>query len=45
MEQMKNFHFSEYKRDTNVFYSVMLQCKVSEGMENAFVCDVKAAPE
>ena len=37
---MKNFHRSEHKKDTNVLYSVMLQCKVSEGK-----MPFKAAPE
>lgn len=40
-----NFRRSELKEDTNVLYSVMLQCKVSEGKEDAFVRDVKATPE
>ena len=44
VQEMKNFHCSEHK-DTNVLYSVMLQCKLSEGKADAVVCDVKAAPE
>lgn len=42
---MKNHHRKEGKKDTNILYSVMLQCKLSEGKANAFVRDVKAAPE
>ena len=42
---MKNSRRSEHKRDTNGLYSVMLQCKVSEGKEDAFVGNVMAAPE
>ena len=45
VQQMKNFRRSEHKKDTNVLYSVMLQCKLSEGKADAFVRDVKAAPE
>lgn len=32
------------KKDGNVLYSVMLQCKVCEGEDDAFVRDVKASP-
>ena len=45
VQEMKNFRRSEHKKDTNVLYSVMLQCKLSEGKADAFVRDVKAAPE
>ena len=44
-QQMKNYRRTEHKKDTNVLYSVMLQCKQSEGKVDAFVRDVKAAPE
>ena len=33
------------KKDSNVLYSVILQCKVYEGKEDAYVRDVKAATE
>ena len=45
VQEMKNYRRSEHKKDNNVLYSVMLQCKVSEGKADAFVRDVKAAPE
>ena len=45
MQQLKNYRRSGKKKDTNVLYSVMLQCKVCKGKEDAFVRDVKAAPE
>ena len=44
LQQLKNYRRNE-KKDTNVLYSVMLQCKVCEGKSEAFVRDVKAAPE
>ena len=31
--------------DNNVLYSVMLQCKLAEGISDAFVRNVKAAPD
>ena len=45
VDQMKNYRRSEAKKDSDVLYSVMLQCKLSEGKTDAFVRDVKAAPE
>ena len=44
IQQLKNYRRSD-KKDSNVLYSVMLQCKVCEGKADAFVRDVKAAPE
>ena len=45
LQQLKNYRRSEQKKDGNVLYSVMLQCKVCEGKEDTFVRDVKAAPD
>ena len=45
LDQMKNYRRSGKKKDNNVLYSVMLQCKVAEGKMDAFVRDVKAAPD
>ena len=45
LQQLKNYRRSEQKKDGNVLYSVMLQCKVCEGKSDAFVRDVKAAPD
>jgi hypothetical protein len=45
VNQMKNFRRSGIKKDKNVLYSVMLQCKLAEGKSDAFVRDVKAAPQ
>ena len=45
LQQLKNYRRSEKKKDGNVLYSVMLQCKVCQGKDDAFVRDVKAAPE
>ena len=35
----------ENKKNDNVLYSVMLECKLCQGAKEAFVSDVKAAPE
>lgn len=43
-QQIKNYRRSGHK-DSNVLYSVMLQCKLAEGTSDAFVRDVKAAPD
>lgn len=45
VQQMINYRRTEHKKDTNVLYSVMLQCKLSEGKTDAFARDVKAVPE
>ena len=45
IDQMKNYRRSETRKDNDVLYSVMLQCKLSEGKTDAFVRDVKAAPD
>ena len=44
-QQIANYRRSEHKRDQNVLYSVMLECKVAQGLKEAFVQDVKAAPD
>ena len=43
MQQLKNYRRSGKNKDSDVLYSVMLQCKVCEGKEECFVRDVKAA--
>ena len=45
VQQMKNYRRSETKKDSDVLYYVMLQCKMSEGKNDSFVRDVKAAPD
>jgi hypothetical protein len=45
LQQLKNYRWGEQKKDGNVLYSVMLQCKLCEGKEGSFVRDVKAAPD
>ena len=45
VQQMKNYRRSEVKKDGDVLYSVMLQCKMSQGKSSSFVRDVKAAPD
>ena len=35
----------ENKKNDNILYSVMLECKLCQGTKEAFVRDVKAAPE
>ena len=44
-QQISYYRRSEKQRDNNVLYSVMLECKLAQGTEDAFVRDVKAAPE
>ena len=44
VDQMSNRR-SEAIKDSDVLYSVMLQCKLSEDKTDAFVWDVEAAPE
>ena len=44
-QQISYYRRSENKRDDNVLYSVMLECKLAQGTQDAFVRDVKAAPE
>ena len=44
--QIKNFKRCQNSTaEENVLYSVMLECKLAQGKSNAFVRDVKAAPE
>ena len=43
--QMKNYRRTGHSKDHNVLYSVMLQCKLTEDTSDAFVRDVKAAPD
>ena len=44
-QQIANYRRVEKKRDDNVLYSVMLECKLVQGTQDAFVRDVKAAPD
>ena len=44
-QQIANYIRVERKRDDNVLYSVMLECKLAQGTQEAFVRDVKAAPD
>ena len=44
-QQISYYRRSENKRDDNVLYSVMLECKLAQGTQDAIVRDVKAAPE
>ena len=43
-QQISNVRRSKAKKDPNVLYSVMLECKRVQGRHGAFVRDVKAAP-
>ena len=45
IQQIKNYRRTGHSKDSNVLYSVMLQCKLVEGTSDAFVRDVKAAPD
>ena len=45
IQQMKNHRRTGHTKDSNVLYSVMLQCKLAQGTSDAFVRDVKAAPD
>lgn len=44
-QQIANYRRSENKRDNKVLYSVMLECKLAQGTQDAFVQDVKADPD
>ena len=45
-QQIANFRRSVSKpKDSNVLYSIMVECKLTQGKENAFIRDVKAIPE
>lgn len=44
-QQVKNFRRSKHSENDNALHAIMLQCKLAQGKENAFVRDVKAAPE
>ena len=44
-QQIANYRRSDNKKDDNILYSVMLECKVAQGTNDAFVRDVKAAPD
>ena len=45
LDQIKNYRRTGHTKDSNVLYSVMLQCKSSQGSADAFVQDVKAAAD
>ena len=44
-QQIKNFRRSTHSKGNNALHAVMLECKLAQGKKNAFVRDVKAAPE
>lgn len=44
-QQIANLRREHQKKDDNVLYSVMLSCKLAQGTQEAFVRDVKAAPD
>ena len=44
-KQIANYRRVEKKRNDNVLYSVMLDCKIAQGTQDAFVQDVKGASE
>ena len=44
-QQIVNYRRVEKKKDDNVLYSVMLECKLVQGTQEVFVKDVKAAPD
>ena len=44
-QQISNHRRKQHKRDDNVLYSIMLSCKLAQGTREAFVRDVKAAPD
>ena len=44
-QQISNYQRVEHKKDHNVLYSVMLECKLAQGSQELFVRDVKAAPD
>ncbi len=43
--QMKNFRRTSSSKDNNALHAIMLECKLAQGKTDAFVRDVKAAPE
>ena len=43
--QISYYRRVEHKRDHNVLYSVMLECKLAQGTQELFVRDVKAVPD
>lgn len=43
--QISNYRRGDNKKNENVLYSVMLECKLAQGTKKTFVRDVKAAPE
>ena len=44
-QQIANYRRDKNKKDENVLYSVMLECKEAQGSKESFVRDVKAAPD
>jgi hypothetical protein len=43
-QQISDFRRGHSSQDKNVLYSVMLECKLTQGRDDALVRDVKAAP-
>lgn len=44
-QQIANLRREHHTSDSNVLYSVMVSCKLAQGTQEAFVRDVKAAPD
>ena len=43
--QIKNFRRRSITKEDNALHAIMLECKIAQGKADAFVRDVKAAPE
>ena len=44
-QQIANYRRAGNKKDSNVLYSIMLESKLTQGTNEAFIRDVKAAPD
>ena len=44
-QQIANYRRSGTRKHDNVLYSVMLECKLTQGTADSFIRDVKAAPD
>ena len=43
-QQLRNLRHSATSHDSNVLYTLLLECKLAQGTTDAFIRDVKAAP-
>ena len=43
-QQLRNLRRSATSHDSNVLYTILLECKLAQGITDAFIRDVKAAP-